>query len=218
MYVHRHQGRGRIAYQCPNARHLPACGPYGHQIEAGPLDAAVWSAVHRLLRDPRRVVETLRERQAEAPDDTAAEMASLDAALLAVSKRETNITSAIEAIGDNADAPSGLVTRLGALSEERAVIAARRAEVAGRAAAREAAVDRLADFEGWCGEVLANLDTLDYGSKRDALDRLGIVVYVARRDHAGGGSRWVMLTGDEVHGSGVPDGISPYPATVFTTR
>lgn len=149
-------------------------------IRAVVLDAAVWARVKQLLSDPDLIAAEVAKRQ--ATDSTAADLATLDRALVEVVRQQGNLARAIAAI-DDADAAAPLVAQMQSLGQRKRELEQEQASLAARHEHWEAAQKRLTDLAEWCGTVAGNLDALNYEQRRLALTALGVKVKLYRADH-----------------------------------
>jgi site-specific DNA recombinase len=172
---------GRAAWACYRASAGNGHEGCGHAFTIGAiaLDTGVWAKVERILTDPEIIAaELARLRES---DPTGEELATVDRARADVERRRRNLLAQLEDL----DPVSARDTRerLAALGAQAAALDAERAGVLGRGAGWEAARQRLADVQAWCGTVAMRLGELTYEQKRLALDALGVRVRLWQRDH-----------------------------------
>jgi site-specific DNA recombinase len=171
MYALRRTIRGieRTDYVCPNR--WGGC-PY-HGMPAPKLDQAVWERVEQVLTRPEIVAAQIERRRSQEFDSgliAGAEKRCRDAER----KRDRIIAELTNAEDDELAA----VFRDQAKVLQRDVIQAQEALAALRREQADWEIDQqeLGDIQQWLQRVAQNIDALDYGGKRLALDALGVQV------------------------------------------
>jgi site-specific DNA recombinase len=193
---------GRVRYRCGTPQPKAGCRPdgtvIGTSIEAAKLDREVWMSIEQILGNPGLIAAKLRTM---TEDDTAArELAEVQSALADVDRQEANLSEAIAQACSPA-AIASLTKQLDKTAERRSTLKRREADAQLRHWARQAAVREVNDLTAWCEREKAELARLDFGGKRERLERLGVKVHLARPDAFEG--RWSLTL--EPHGITVAD-------------
>ena len=149
-----------------------------HGIMTHVLDAAVWDKVEAILTRPEIVAAELERMLADDP--TEADLDAVDRALVSVTRQQRNL---VDQLANVSGAVAELVTqKLAGLEAQRQQLQGEREAILGRRQSWIAARGQLADLERWCRGVAANLRSLTYQQKRDALDALNVRVRLYRQD------------------------------------
>ncbi len=172
-------------YSCSTLnRDRHGCPGFG--ISTHILDAAVWTRVETVLRDPE-LIAAEAERRLQA-DPVAGDLEVLGRQVVEIGKRQANLTRIAAAL-DDADASAPVIAELRALADQKRALDSEHAALRQRRQAVEDDRDRLADVAEWCRCVAGNLPGLNYQQRRDLLTALGVSVRVWRED---GPQRWEL--------------------------
>ena len=163
--------KGRRVYRCSSREtHAGACG--GKRVPAEAIEAWLWSEVETILGDESIIAGEVERQRLAGPDASLAADRDAAARLLAKLDRqqERNVRRLAEA---GEDFPTDLLEReVARLEQERKAARGALAEVEARLAAQDAAIVRLDDLRAYCATVRANLSSLDFASRRDAVEAL----------------------------------------------
>ena len=163
---------GRRVYRC-SSRETPAGACGGKRVPAEAVEAWVWAEVEAVLADPAIIaaeVERLRESGFDAGlaadrDAAARQLAKLDR------KQEALVAKLAHVLGD--DFPTDLLEReIARTEQERKATRSALVEAEERLGAQASVVVRLDDLHAYCGRVRANLSTVDFAHRRDAVEAL----------------------------------------------
>ncbi|MDP9358529.1 MAG: recombinase family protein [Chloroflexota bacterium] len=183
--VVKHPRRKPPFYSCSTInRDRHGCPGFG--ISTHILDAAVWSRVEAVLRDPE-LIAAEAERRLEV-DPFAGDLDALGRQIVEIRKCQANLTRIAAALEDP-DASAPVVGELRALADQKRSLDAEHAALRQRRQAVEDDRNRLADVAEWCRRVAGNLPALTYQQRRDLLMALGVSVRVWRED---GPQRWEL--------------------------
>jgi site-specific DNA recombinase len=177
-----HRGRIRVRYRCPRVRKGYKECKAAPDIEASVLDAWVWKEAISIIRNPEQLQANLDKQK--TTDPTKDELTVIDGLLMDVASRIRNITETIETTppSDGRDLLLYRLDELGAkkksLEEQRDLLLREKINWADEQQA-------LDDFKLWCAEKRESLttDEVSYAEKRNALERLGLVVKVFPPSH-----------------------------------
>jgi site-specific DNA recombinase len=170
LVYYRHSNRCRDQYQCPPI-----------SIKADRLDTEVWQRVEGVLIQPEIIaVEVARLQDA---DVTSADLAAIDRQLEALSRKQTNLVKRLALLDDD-ELGAAVTVELNALAKERKQLHADRADIEARRTNWQTTRDQLDSLEEWCRRVATNLNSLDYDSKRQILDMLGVSARLYHSDHS----------------------------------
>ncbi len=166
--------RGDRYYRCqPLQRRKYGCPSCS--IKADELEAGVWEYVRLVLENPDYIRQHAR-KQAES-DSTAADLATIDAALVQLSQQAANIAS-IAAMTNDPDAAAPLALRLDGIAAEKRTLQTRRQTLIDLQAAHsrtKAMLDGLSDI--WA-ERYAEIDAMTMDERRDVLADFRVTVTV----------------------------------------
>lgn len=159
------------------------CPAGGSWAKAGPLDIWAWAEFKRHIEEPERLEALLRRAQEEAPENqhsALSDLAVLDAQIRDLETRQANVEAQMELVSDP-DARLGVAARLDRIMAELRGARARREEVAGAEAGREANLSELEEAVNWARSwAKGDLDALSYLEKRLLLFAFGAKVTVMR--------------------------------------
>ena len=170
--------RGDRYYRCiPAQRRKHGCPSCSIRVEA--LESAVWDRVTLVLGDRDFIGQQMRQ-QAES-DQSANNVASLDAALVELSQQEGNLARALAMIADPG-AAGPLVAQLDAIAGNKRTLQRDRQSMLDLRAAHDrtsAMLDRLPDVfaERW-----AQIENMTMAERRDVLVDFGVVATVYPKD------------------------------------
>jgi site-specific DNA recombinase len=172
-------------YYCDN----PDC--VRPSIGANLLDGPVWEQVAAVLQDPS-IIEREVERHRQ-DGGLNRDLAAVEKQLVAVAEKQTRTARAIAAVNDD-DAAAPLLAQSPQLAERKKALQRDRDDLTRRIADRDAERAHVQSLAAWCQRVSANLPTLDYAGRRDALTWLGVEVHVWQAERPEGGGlpqpRW----------------------------
>jgi site-specific DNA recombinase len=178
------RGKTRIRYRCPRAHKGYGECNGAPDIAASLLDSLVWKEAINFIRNPSAIEENLAKQRTSDP--TKDELAVIDGLLDDVISRIRNITETIE-LTPPSDGRDLLLLRLDELATKKKGFEDKRDLVLREKinwADEQLALD---DFKRWCVSVRGKLDNPDYSptyeEKRNALERLGMLVSVFPTDH-----------------------------------
>jgi site-specific DNA recombinase len=178
------RGKTRVRYRCPRAHKGYGECNAAPDIAASILDSLVWKEAVTFIRNPSKLEENLAKQKTSDP--TKDELAVIDNLLADVISRIKNITSTIE-ITPPSDGRDLLLLRLDELATAKKDFENKRDLILREKinwADEQSALD---DFKEWCSTVRGKFDNPDYtptyDEKRNALERLGLLVYVYPPTH-----------------------------------
>ena len=174
----------RLAYRCTNATSAACRGE--HAVFTHILDAAVWERVRSVLTDPRAIRDHLEALLGDDP--TAADLAAIQRRQADVQRRSASLVRGLTEVKTDG-ARVAITAGLDELTATAAALEAEHAAVTARRAQWEQARERMDDIELWCQSVGAEVDSMTYQDKRDALAALGVDVRLYRADHE---PRWTL--------------------------
>ncbi len=178
------RGKTRVRYRCPNAHRGYGECQESPDIAASLLDALVWKEAVKIIRDPSVLDQELVKQKSSDP--TKDELVAIDLVLADTIARIKNLTETIETTA-NTDARELLSLRVGELAAKKKDFEEKRDIILREKVNWMDVQKALVDFKAWCGTVRPKLDNPDYTpsyeEKRNALERLGIVVYVYPAEH-----------------------------------
>lgn len=188
-------------YRCIRGMSLdPTCT--GTHIAVHRLDGPVWARVSRVLLTPEVIGAEITRQQAEDP--TAADLARLDGERAQVARQQQNL---VDQLANVSGRVATLVTeKLAELERLQTRLDDERGACVQRQAAWREAQRRLGELQTWCRTVAANLDTLDFAGRRDALEALGVRVTVWRKEHV---PRWDVTASVPLSREATVDGARP---------
>jgi site-specific DNA recombinase len=180
----RDRGKTRTRYRCPNAhRGYKEC-QNSPDIAATLLDALVWKEAVRIIRNPSLLDEELARQKTSDP--TKDELTAIDSVLADTIDRMKNLMETIETT-TNMDSREVLSLRVGELALKKKGLEEKRDIILREKINWMDVQKALVDFKVWCGTVRPKMDNPtyvpSYEEKRNALERLGITVYVYPADH-----------------------------------
>lgn len=181
--MHPEMDHGRLRYRCGARTALERCP--APQLTAAEVEPWAWERVAAALLDPRLMAAGVAAAETRGMTEGVAR--DRDRARRELKKIERQQERLVEQFGasDNPDFPWHIVeAKITALQRDRArwqetLDTSERLVAASR---REEGERR--DLSAWCARVAANLPTLDFDTKRLALDVLGVRVEAMARDAA----------------------------------
>jgi site-specific DNA recombinase len=172
---------GHLRYRCGSRTALAPCG--APQLTAAEVERWAWQRVAAALMDPRLIAAGAAAY--ETGGMTEATARDRDTARRELQKIEAQQRRYLDRFGDsdNPDFPWNLVEeKIVALQRDRARWQAT-LDTSERLVAATRREDRQRrDLSEWCARVAANLPTLDFATKRLALDVLGVRVTACGRE------------------------------------
>ncbi|HKB48169.1 MAG TPA: recombinase family protein [Ktedonobacterales bacterium] len=156
------------------------CTP--HSVLADVLDPAVWDKVAAYLRNPQLLAEErVRMRAAEPPGT--ADLAALDARVVAIGKRISSLMETAEYVSDS-DARRDLAAQIDLYTKQKRRTEAERAQVAALSADWDREALNLEALTTLVQDATVNLESWGYAEKRAALVALKTVVTLYAPGHA----------------------------------
>ncbi len=166
--------RGDRYYRCqPMQRRKHGCPSCS--IKADELEAGVWDHVRLVLENPDYIRQHAR-KQAES-DSTAADLDTIDAALVQLSQQATNIAR-IAAMTNDPDAAAPLALKLDSIAEQKRKLQTRRETLLDLQAAHsrtKAMLDGLSDI--WAKRY-TEIEAMTIDQRRDVLADFAVTVTV----------------------------------------
>lgn len=160
-------------YRCSErAMHIHGCPK--PSIAAPDIDAQVWANVCRVLRSPGIIAAELDKHRNDGGLER--DLSALDTRLAAIATKQTNLARRVAMLSDDAAAP--LMAELELLAAAKRTMAQDRAELLHRMADVEADAAKVRTLTDWAGHFAAKLDTATYEQKRQALEALGVQVFI----------------------------------------
>jgi hypothetical protein len=172
IYGKNGQARYRCGADCPDASWVPAQW----------LDSEVWLfRVEPILRERGRLARALEAIRANDP--TEADLQSVDRRLAQAERSLADLTLDLNEV-QGRHARKAILERMDDLSKQVDALHDERAAIGARRRGWDAAEGRIEEIEHELGrQLVLDLSVLGFGHKRYVLDRLGITVWVWRRDH-----------------------------------
>ncbi|MBA3451240.1 MAG: recombinase family protein, partial [Chloroflexia bacterium] len=148
-------------------------------ISANLIDSPVWESIATVLQDPSIIEREVDRHRADGGLDR--DLAAIERQLVTVAEKQTRTARAIAAVADD-DAAAPLLAELPKLAERKKALRREREDLTRRVADREVERVRVRSLAAWCQHVSANLPTLTYADRRNALEAFGVQVRVWRPD------------------------------------
>jgi site-specific DNA recombinase len=152
-------------------------------ISAPLLDGPVWEQVAAVLQDPAIIEREVGRHREDGGLDR--DLAAVEKQIAAVAEKQTRTARAIAVVNDD-DAAAPLLAELPKLAERKKALHGERDELARKIADRQSERVRVRSLTSWCEHVSANLATLSYAERRDALVALGVDVRVWKAEKLDG--------------------------------
>ncbi len=173
------RGKTRIRYRCPRAHKGYGECPAAPDIAASVLDSLVWKEAVAFIRNPEALEENLNRQK--TTDPTKDELAICDGLLEEVRFRIKNITETIETTPPS-EGRDLLLLRLDELAANKKGLEEKRDTILRQKINWADEQKAIEEFKIWCWERQDTLTNPDYEptyeEKRNALERLGMRIYV----------------------------------------
>lgn len=191
--IYRCIGPNRDRYGCPPVT-----------INAGQLDAQVWSRVCDVLLNPEIISAEVARRRSD--QDSQFDLKAIDQRIATLDRQRKNLVRSLALLDEDEESASLIASELTSLTSQRNELNAdRRAKVAQNTDS-EQEHRRLTDLVSWCSRASTNLDRLTYQERRSVLEALGVQVRVWMMNHD---PRWELEM--------APLPIGSNPSIVFGT-
>lgn len=150
-------------------------------LSSARVDEAVWAGARYVLTHPEVIGLALAQHRDDGGWER--ELDAVEKRLQGVVSKQKSVVASIEALDDD-DAAAPLRDRLKELAASKKGVEAERDALRRRVADQDAETQRVKSLTEWIEQFGENVDTFTYAERRDALDALGIKVYIWREGAA----------------------------------
>jgi site-specific DNA recombinase len=174
--------RGNRMYRC-SSRETPsgACG--AGRVPAEKLEAWFWAKLDAAIRDPSLITAQASRRREEGPDAVLTE--DLETARRSLAKLTGQQDRLLHRMRDADGGLWDLLEReIGRIEQEKGQVTATIADIEGRLARQQAAVEQMEALAEYCRAVADRLDGFDFDKKRLAVEAFAVQVMASGNDEA----------------------------------